>query len=77
MVLPLVANPDFVSVSPSIGILFLFLRRNDVSILWSSFLSFISFVNCILANESFWFNIYLSVSAYHVCSFVIGLPHLG
>jgi hypothetical protein len=26
---------------------------------------------------SFWANIHLSVSAYHVCSFVIGLPHSG
>jgi hypothetical protein len=26
---------------------------------------------------SFWTNIHLSVSAYYVCSFVIGLPHLG
>jgi hypothetical protein len=26
---------------------------------------------------SFWANIYLSVSLYHVCSFVIGLPHSG
>jgi hypothetical protein len=26
---------------------------------------------------NFWANIHLSVSAYHVCSFVIGLPHLG
>jgi hypothetical protein len=26
---------------------------------------------------SFWANIYLSASAYHLCSFVIGLPHLG
>ena len=26
---------------------------------------------------SVWANIHLSVSAYHVCSFVIGLPHLG
>jgi hypothetical protein len=26
---------------------------------------------------SFWANIHLSVSAYHVCPFVIGLLHLG
>jgi hypothetical protein len=26
---------------------------------------------------SFWANIHLSVSAYHVCSFVIELPHSG
>jgi hypothetical protein len=52
------------------------LRRNEVSTFWSSFfLSFICFVNCILGILSFWANIYLSVGAYHVCSFVIGLPH--
>jgi hypothetical protein len=54
------------------------LRRNKVSTLWSSFfLSFMWFVNCILGIQSFWDNIHLSVSAYHVCSFVIGLPHSG
>jgi hypothetical protein len=26
---------------------------------------------------SFWANIHLSVTAYHVCSFVIGFPHSG
>jgi hypothetical protein len=53
-------------------------RRNEVSTLWSSFfLSFMCFANCILGNLSFWANIHLSVSVYHVCSFVIGLPHLG
>jgi hypothetical protein len=28
-------------------------------------------------DSSFWANIHLSVSAYHVCYFVTGLPHLG
>jgi hypothetical protein len=55
MVTPSDSAPNFVSVTPSMGILFLLLRR-------------------IL---SFWANLHLSVSAYHVCSFVIGLPHLG
>ena len=41
------------------------------------FLSFMCFTNCILGILSFWVNIYLSVSTYHVCSFVIALPHLG
>jgi hypothetical protein len=41
------------------------------------FLSFMWFVNCILGICSFWANIHLPVSAYHVCSFVIGLPHSG
>jgi hypothetical protein len=39
-------------------------------------LNFIS-VTCILGIRSFWANIHLSVSAYHVCSFVTGLPHSG
>ena len=46
--------------------------------IWSSlFLSFMCSVNCILGIPSFWTNIHLSVSAYHVCYFVIGLPHSG
>jgi hypothetical protein len=40
-------------------------------------LNFMSFANCILGILSFWANIHLSVRAYHVCSFVIGLPHSG
>jgi hypothetical protein len=55
MVVPLVYALNFVSVTPSMGILFPLLRR-------------------IL---SFWTIIHLPVSAYHVCSFMIGLPHLG
>jgi hypothetical protein len=77
MVLPSVSAPNFVSVTPSMGILFPLLRRIEVSTLWSSFLSFMCFANCILGILSFWANIHLSVSAYPVWSFVIGLPHLG
>jgi hypothetical protein len=44
------------------------LRWIEVSTLWSSFLSFLWFVNCILGIRSFWDNINLSVSAYHECS---------
>jgi hypothetical protein len=62
----------------SMGILFPILRRNKVSTLWSSFfLSFTCFANRILGILNFWANIHFSVSAYHVCSFVIGLPHSG
>jgi hypothetical protein len=59
--------------------LFPLLRRIEVFTLWSSFLSFMWFVNCILGIPSFWAraNIHLSVNEYHVCSFVIGLPHSG
>jgi hypothetical protein len=56
------------------------LRMTEVSTRWSSsFLSFICYVNCILGigTLNFCANIHLSVSAYHVCSFVIGLPHSG
>jgi hypothetical protein len=52
--------------------------RKEVSIFWPSFfLSFMCFANCILGSLSLWVNIHLSVSAYPVCSFVIGLPHSG
>jgi hypothetical protein len=40
-------------------------------------LNFMCFANCILGILSVCANIHLSVSIYHVCSFVIGLPHLG
>ena len=78
MVLSSVSSPNFVSVTPSMGILFTILTRKEVSTLWSSFfLSFMCFANCILGCLSFWVNICLSVSVYHVCSFVIGFPHSG
>jgi hypothetical protein len=49
MVHPFVSAPIFVSVTPSMGILFPILRRNEVSKLWSSFfLIFLCFANCIL-----------------------------
>jgi hypothetical protein len=74
MVLPSVSAPNFVSVTPSMGILFPILRRSERSI-QPSFLSFMCFANFILDCLRFWANIHLSVSAYHVCSFVIGLPN--
>jgi hypothetical protein len=78
MVLSFVLAPKFVSVTPSVGILFPFLRRNEVSICWSSFfLIFLCFANCILGILSFWDNIHLSVSTYQLTSFVFGLPHSG
>jgi hypothetical protein len=78
MVMPSVSSPNFVSVTPSMGILFPLLRGIEVSTLWSSFfLSFMCFANCILGILSFWANIHLSVSVYYVCSFMNGLPHLG
>jgi hypothetical protein len=78
MVIHSVSVPHFVSVNPSMGVLLPLLRRIKVSTLWSSFfLSFMWSVNCILDISGFWVNIHLSVSAYHVCSFVTGLPHSG
>jgi hypothetical protein len=72
---PFVFAPNFVSVTPFMGILFPILRRNEVSTHWSSFfLIFLCFANCILGVLCFWVNIHLSVSAYLMTSFVIGLP---
>jgi hypothetical protein len=62
------------------GWLFPILRRGKVSTLWSSFFfSFMCFANCTLylAILSFWANIHLSVSTYHLSSFVIVLLHSG
>jgi hypothetical protein len=57
-------------------ILFPLLGRTKASTFWSSFLwIFIWSVNCILGILSFVANIHLSVSAYHMCPFVTGLPH--
>jgi hypothetical protein len=59
MVHPSVSAPNFVSVIPSMSILFPILRRNEVSTLWSSFsLIFLCFANCILDILSFWANIH-------------------
>ena len=75
---PFVLAPNFVSVTPFMGILFPILRRNEVSTLWTSFfLIFLCFANYILGVLCFWANIHLPVSAYQVTSFVIGLPHSG
>jgi hypothetical protein len=69
MVHPFTLAPNFVSVTPSMGILFPILRSNEVSTHCSSFfLIFLCFANCILAILSFWANILLSVSAYQVTS---------
>jgi hypothetical protein len=55
MVHPFILAPDFVSVTPSMGVLFPILRRNVVSTLWSSFfMIFLCFANCIFDTLSFW-----------------------
>ena len=75
---PSVSALDFVSVFSPMSILFPLLRRSEASTLWSSFsLSFRWSITHILGIPSFWANIHLSVSAYHLCSFVTGLPHSG
>ena len=54
----------------------LLLRRTEApTLLFPFFLSFLWSVNSILVIYSFWANIHLSVSAYQVCYFAIGLPH--
>ena len=78
MVIPSVSALYFVSIFPPMSILFPILRRTETPTLLSSFfLSFMWSVNYILGILSFWTNIHLSVSAYHVCSIGIGLPHTG
>ena len=58
MVLPSLSALNFVSVTPSMGILFPILRRDEVSTLWSFFfLSFMCFANCILGILSVWANV--------------------
>ena len=77
---PFISAPNFVSVTPSKGVLFPILRRGIVSTLQSSFfLSFMCLGNCILYRgyPRFWASIHLSVSTYCVSSFVIVLPHSG
>ena len=79
MAFPSVSAPHFVSIFAPVSILLPLLRRIKALTLWSSFplLSFMWSVNCILGILSFWANIHLSVSAYHVCSFMTELPNSG
>jgi hypothetical protein len=73
MVHPFISAPNFVSVTPSKGVLLPLLRRGIVFTLQSSFfLSFMCLGNCILylGYLRFWANIHLSVSTYCVSSFV-------
>jgi hypothetical protein len=78
MVHPFVLDPNVVSATPSMDILYRILGRNEVSTRWSSFfVIFLCFGDCILGIVAFWANIHLSVSAYQVTCFVIGLPHSG
>ena len=54
MVHPFVSAPNFVSVTPSMGILFPNLRRNEVSMSWSSFfLIFLVFCKLYLGYSKF------------------------
>ena len=80
MVHPFISAPNFVSVTPSMGVLFPNLRRGIVSTLQSSFsLSFMCLANYILylGYPRFGANIHLSVNTYCVSFFVNVLPHSG
>jgi hypothetical protein len=71
--------PSFTQISPSLYLLWLFCFLFKVGLkhpIWFSFLlSFIWSVSCIIDVLSFWANIHLSVSTYHICPFVFRLPH--
>jgi len=72
MTFPSVSVPHFVSIFVPKNILFSLLGRTEASTLYfSNFLSFMCSVDCIFGNLNFGDNSHLSVSAYHVCSFVI------
>ena len=78
MVTPSDSALNFVSVTPSMGILFPLLRRISIHTLVFILLELHVFCELYLGYSEllgFWANIHLSVSVYHVCSFVIGLPH--
>ena len=76
MAFPSVSAPHLVPYMFYHECLFPLLRRIEVSKLLSSFFfSFMWSMNCIWDILSFWANIHLSVSTYHVCSFVTELPH--
>jgi len=77
MAVPSVTALNFASISPPMDIFFPFQEGMRASAFWSSFLTFLWYVDCILDNSSFWSNIYLSMSAYQVCFSVIRLPHSG
>jgi hypothetical protein len=75
---PSVSDLHFVSIYVPVSILFPLLSRTKTPTLWCFFfLCFMWSLNYIFAILSFWANIHLSVNAYHVCSFVIVLPHSG
>jgi hypothetical protein len=58
--------------------LFPLLSRTEASTVRSSFfLSFLWSVSCTMSILRFFHDIHLSVSTYHVCSFVTMLPYSG
>ena len=71
-------HPKSIHTLPQMSILFYLLRMNEAGKLWLSFfLSFICSVNIILGIRWVKDNIHISVSTYHVCTFVTGLHHSG
>jgi hypothetical protein len=75
MVHPFVSAPNFVSVTPSMGVLFSLQRRGIVSTLQSSFLSFMCLANYILylGYPRFWDNFHLSMSFFENSSHTVFL----
>ena len=72
MVHPFVTAPNFVSVTPSMGVLFPFLRKGKVSTLWSSFfLNFMRLASCILyLGYPKFLGYYPLISEYILCEFL-------
>jgi len=66
-----------VSISHPMNIFVTLLKRTEASALWSSFLSFMWSVDCIVGSSSFWANIHLSMSPYQICFSVIDLSQSG
>ena len=74
MAFPSVSTPNFVPVC-SCDYFVPHSKDQSITLLSSFFLSVMWSVNCILSIWRFGAHIHVLVSAYHVCSFVIGLPH--
>jgi len=73
---PSVSGLNFASLSLLMDI-FVPLSKEGVKHLHFDHPSWVSYGLCILGNSSIWANSHLSMSAYHVCFSMIGLPHSG
>ena len=72
MVHPFFTGRNFVSVTPSMGVLFPFLRKGKMSTLWSSFfLNFMCLASCILyLGYPKFLGYYPLISEYILCEFL-------